>query len=205
MIYMRIDQIMIGEISGPANLGLYTAATKVSEIWYFIPLAVVSSYAPGLVESKKQDEKRYANDVLSLFQIVTITSISIAIPMTFLSDLVIRILYGNAYAGSGSILAIHIWTSIFVSLGVAQTPWTLNEGLMKLALLRTVWGAIINIGLNLVLIPLYGGIGAAIATLVSQALSSCVLNFMDKRTRNIFYLQIQAFDVTRYFAKNEVD
>jgi PST family polysaccharide transporter len=90
------------------------------------------------------------------------------------------------------VLALHIWAAIFVFLGVAQDPWTIYEGLTKLALWRTAIGAVTNVALNLVLIPAYGVIGAAIATIISQALSAFVLNAFNAKTNRIFLLQCKA-------------
>jgi PST family polysaccharide transporter len=117
---------------------------------------------------------------------------AIAVPFTFASDYVARALYGNAYEGVGPTLAIHIWAALFVFLGVAQGPWNINEGLTKLALVRTVIGAIANVVLNLWLIPEYGPVGAAIATTVSYALSAVVLNAFSSRTRAIFAMQVKS-------------
>ena len=201
MVYMRIDQIMLGEMLGHEAVGIYSAATRISEIWYFIPIAIASSVSPAITEAKKISEDLYYRRIERLFQIMTLVSLSIVIPMTFLSDAVIRLFYGAGYAEAGRILSIHIWTAVFVFLGVAQGPWTLNEGLMKLSLHRTAFGAVVNILLNMSLIPRYGGIGAALATLISQSLSSFLLNGCDRRTRRIFSLQLGSFAVTRSISR----
>ena len=112
--------------------------------------------------------------------------------MTFASGLVARTLYGSQYEGVAPILSIHIWAALFVFLGVAQGPWNINEGLTKLALVRTVIGALSNVLLNLLLIPRYGPIGAAIATTVSYALAAVVLNAFSRRTRELFKMQLQS-------------
>lgn len=199
VVYMKIDQVMLGEMLGNQAVGIYSAATRVSEIWYFIPVAIVSSSAPSIVEAKKSGEALYYQRIEKLFRLVAALAISIVIPMSFFSGHVIRLLYGPDYFGAGPVLAIHIWAAIFVSLGVAQGPWTLNEGLMKLSLERTVIGAVVNVVLNLLLIPRSGVIGAAIATLVAQSLSACILNRFDRRTRRIFSLQMRALVVVRSF------
>jgi PST family polysaccharide transporter len=201
MVYTRIDQIMLGEMLGHEAVGIYSAATRISEIWYFIPVAIASSVFPAITEAKKVSEDLYYRRIERVFQMMTLVSLSIVIPMTFLSDAVIGLFYGAGYAGAGSILSIHIWTAVFVFLGVAQGPWTLNEGLMKLSLHRAAFGAVVNILLNLYLIPRYGGIGAAVATLISQSLSSFLLNSCDRRTRRIFSLQLGSFAVTRSISR----
>jgi len=197
IVYMRIDQLMLGEMLGNHAVGLYSAATRVSEVWYFIPVAIASSVFPNIIEAKRESEELYYGRIAKLFRLMSILSLSIVIPFTFLSGHVIQFLYGTGYLGAGNVLSIHVWAAVFVFLGVAQGPWTLNEGLMKLALQRTVIGAVTNIMLNLILIPIYGIIGAAIATLISQALASFFLNVTDKRTRKIFSLQLQSFVITR--------
>jgi PST family polysaccharide transporter len=112
--------------------------------------------------------------------------------MTFAASYITSALYGNDYAGAGPTLAIHIWAALFVFLGVAQSPWSINEGLTVLALIRTVIGAAANVILNFLLIPRYGPAGAAVATTISYALSAVVLNAFSSRTRPIFALQMKS-------------
>src|SRR5262249_3719360 len=132
----------------------------------------------------------YDERLAKLFKLVASIALAIAIPMTFLSNYLTKALYGNAYHGAGPILAIHIWAALFVFLGTAQSPWNIIEGLTKLALLRTSLGACANIILNILLIPKYGGIGAAIATTASYALAAVILNAFNAKTRKIFALQV---------------
>ncbi len=193
MLYMKIDQVMLGEMLGDEAVGIYSAAVRISEIWYFIPIGIVSSVTPALIEARGRSEELYYQRIGKLFRLVGGLALVIAVPMTFVSDFVIRVLYGQQYSEAGLVLGIHIWSAVFVFLGVAQGPWTTNEGLMKLALSRTLVGAIANIALNLVLIPHYGAIGAAVATLISYALSAVILNAFDKRTKRIFRLQLTGF------------
>ena len=103
--------------------------------------------------------------------------------------------FGASYAGAGAILAVHVWTSVFVFWGVVGETWYLNEGLMRLALYRTGSAAIANVALNFVLIPRYGGVGAAIATLAAQAWSAWLSNLVWRRTRPLFLLQIRSLSL----------
>jgi len=124
--------------------------------------------------------------------LMSVIALAIAIPMTFASDVVVRVLYRSQYEGAGPILAVHIWAALFVFLGVAQGPWSINEGFTRLALFRTVLGAVVNVFLNLIWIPRFGPIGAAIATTASYALSAVLLNFASGRTREIFWMQLKS-------------
>jgi PST family polysaccharide transporter len=136
-----------------------------------------------------------------LFDVMAGLALLIAVPMTLLSDVVIRLFYSAQYAGAGPILAIHIWAALFVFLGVAQSPWDISEGLTRLALLRTLLGAVINVAMNFVLLPLYAGLGAAISTVVAYAVSACLANALDARTRPILILQIKSLFLIRYLRR----
>jgi PST family polysaccharide transporter len=192
MIYMKIDLIMLGEMIGNQAVGLYSAATRLSEIWYFIPTSIVTSVFPSIVEAKQAGSEVYYARLQKLFDIMSALGLAIAIPMTFLSGSLIRLFFGEGFAAAGSILTIHIWSALFVFLGTAQTPWFVSEGLTPLFLKRTVLGAIINVGLNIVLIPIYAGLGAAVATVVAYAVSGVLANVLDTKTRPILALQLRS-------------
>ena len=192
MLYMKVDQIMLGQMLGNRAVGMYSAAVRVSEVWYFIPMSIVASVSPLLIEARKVSADLYYERLSDLFRLMVAIALVIAIPMTFLAGSVAAVLYGNDYEGVGPVLAIHIWAALFVFLGVAQSPWTINEGVTKLALLRTSVGAVVNILLNFLLIPRSGPLGAAIATTISQALSAVFLNAFSSKTRKIFRLQLNS-------------
>jgi len=115
------------------------------------------------------------------------------------SHAIVRILYTNSYNGAGAVLAVHVWASVFVFLGVAQSPWDLSKNLLTLSLYRTIAGAIINVAMNLYLIPRYSAMGAAIATVVSYAISAVFANAFSSRTRPIFYMQMRSFIPYRFW------
>ncbi|MHC5916368.1 MAG: flippase [Nostoc sp.] len=190
MIYVKIDQIMLGEMVGASAVGLYSAASRISEVWYFIPVAIASSVTPSIFAAKEVSEELYYQRIKKLLRGLVLISIVITLPMSFMSERIITLLFGNDYAAAGAILAIHIWASLFVFMGVATSSWFVAEGLTHLSLRRTLIGAITNVLLNLLLIPHYAGIGAAIATVISYAFGSFLANGFDQRTRKIFVLQI---------------
>jgi PST family polysaccharide transporter len=191
-IYMKIDQVMLGDMVGSEAVGIYSAATKISEVWYFIPSAIATSVFPTLIQAKETSEKLYYQKLRNLFNLMGRLALLIAVPMTFLSTPLVELLFGKGYTSSGPVLSIHIWAALFVFLGVAQGPWDLAENLTKLSMYRTIIGATINVLLNIILIPRYAALGAAIATVVSYAFSAVILNIAHKRTRPIFYYQARS-------------
>lgn len=201
-IYMKIDQVMLGNMIGNDAVGMYSAATRVSEIWYFFPSAIAASVFPSIIRTRAQNIDLYYRRLQKLFDIMTALALAVSLPLTFASSFVMNLLFGEQYALAGPILSIHIWASVFVFLGVVQNGWDVAENLTKISMVRTFLGAICNVVLNLILIPRYQAVGAAIATVVSYAFSAYFLNMMYARTRPIFMLQTKSFLLYRHIRRN---
>lgn len=199
IIYMRLDTVMLKVMQGDLAVGLYSAATRVSEVWYFIPMAIVSSVSPAIMRVK-DDPKLFYSRLSKLFSLMTMTACVIGSFVALASHAIIRILYSSGYSGAAPVLAVHVWASVFVFLGVAQSPWDLSRNLLTLSLYRTLAGAIINIAMNLYLIPRYSAMGAAIATVFSYACAGILANAFSPRTRPIFYMQLKSFIPCRFWA-----
>lgn len=191
-IYMRIDQIMIKEILGEYQVGIYSVAVRLSEAFYFIPMLITSSLFPAILNVKKHSEELYRQRLQRLYTFMAWFAIAIALPMTFFSNSLISILFGKAYIEAGKVLMINIWASIFVFLGVSFSKYLLAENLTKIAFQRTFIGAISNVLLNLWLIPYYGVSGAAIATLLAQFIANFGYDIFDKRLHQQLVMKTKA-------------
>jgi O-antigen/teichoic acid export membrane protein len=192
MIYMRTDQLIIGHLLGDEEVGIYSAAIRVSEVWYFIPAAIVASVFPAILNAKKQDEGEYRRRLQILYSALAAIAIFVAVPMTFLSDSIVLLMFGQAYAEGGQVLAVHIWTAIFVSLGLASGSAYLAENLLVLAFGRTLVGALINIAANFVLIPRMGILGAALGTLLAQFSAAYLFDVLHPKTRIHFWMKTKS-------------
>ncbi|MEI8363104.1 MAG: flippase [Betaproteobacteria bacterium] len=190
-VYMRIDQIMIKEILGDKEVGLYSAAVKLTEVWYMIPIIISSSLFPAILDAKRVSESLYHSRFQKLYDLMVFLALALAIPVTFLSNWVMTLLYGSAYTEAGAVLAINIWASLLVFLGVVNGKFLLAEGMMKAMLYFTLACGVLNVIFNLLLIPIYGIYGAAISTLLTQFFG-LFFTCLHKRTRTIFYMQIKA-------------
>jgi PST family polysaccharide transporter len=194
MVYIRMDQLMLGEMLGDQAVGLYSSVVRITESWYFIPMALTSSVAPSIYKAKKElHESLYYRQIEQLLRVLSSIAILIALPMTFMSETIITHLFGNDYSAAGPILAIHIWASLFVFTGFGTSSWFIAEELTHLEFRRTLIGAIINVILNFVLIPAYGGVGAAIATVIAQAYAYFLSNALHPKTRKLFQAQLKSF------------
>lgn len=174
MVYMRIDQIMIGSLMTDADVGIYSVAVKLSEVWYVMPMAVTQSVMPSIVAARKAQNGSYEQRLTWLIAILFWSSVAVALVVTFLGPWAIQLLFGPEYARAGEVLQIHFWAGVFVALGVGTSQWFLAENLLKLSLYRTIAGAVANVLMNIVFIPTLGIVGAALGTVVSQFFAAYV-------------------------------
>ena len=198
-IYMKIDTVML-KSEGSIEVGIYNAAAKISEAWFFIPMAIVTSVFPAIIHARKTDLPRYNKRLGNLYDLLVYISLPAAVCISFFGSDIIHILYGNTFDGAGPMLSIHIWSGIFVFLGMASSQYLLAEGYTMISFQRTATGAVANILLNLWLIPLYGGVGASIATLIACFISTFYLLFVGK-TRQQGVLMLKSLFLVTLFQK----
>lgn len=191
-LYMQMDKIMIGSYYDNEKVGLYSAATTISTMWGFIPVALVNSMRPSIYEAKKVNEELYMKRQKLLYTIIFWIGVIFAIGITIFSDLIINILYGQEYIEAKGALLIASWYPTFAYLGTARTVWLVANDKYKYAKLNTFWGAITNLILNAILIPKIGINGAAIATLISQFVVAFVAPWFYKETRQSVKDMIEA-------------
>lgn len=165
----KIDQVMIGKMMGEVEVGLYAAAAKLSEVWHFIPTILCSSLFPAIINAKTIGDKIYRLRVRNFFILMATLSLIIVIPIFFLAKLLITYLFGPDYLLALPVLRIHVFSSIGIFMGYAVTQYLIAENRETDVFRGYAWGAVINIGLNLWLIPLLGISGAAISTLVAYS------------------------------------
>jgi O-antigen/teichoic acid export membrane protein len=136
-----------------------------------------------ILEAKAQNRELYEKRMTQLYSIVTSIALAQGIVMTVFSKPLVHLLYGAEYASAASILAVAVWQVTFSYYGSVRNVWILAEGKQKYLLTINVSGAIANILLNLALIPLWGGVGAAVASLVTQFFTNVIIGFIFKPIR----------------------
>jgi len=185
VIYLKIDQVMLRVFHGDASVGIYAVAARFSEVWYFIPAAVATAVFPGLLDLRKRNEKEYQYRLQQGFDILFWMAAVIALAISLFAGFLVQFLYGEAYSAAAGILQLHVWAGVFVFMRALVSKWLLAEDLLKYSLLSHGGGALINVGLNLLLIPTQGGWGAAMATLVSYASASWLVLLVFPATRSV--------------------
>lgn len=200
-LYMRIDQIMIKEMLGERDVGLYSAAVRLSEVWYFVPVIIMNSLFPAIANAKNVSEALYFQRLQLLCTAITWLAIAGAFSVTILSEWLLPFLYGQSFQESSNVLAIHIWASVFVFLGISAGSFFTIENMAKRFLYRTILAAATNVLINFVLIPKFGIYGAATATVISQLIANYLIDLIEKDTRRLFVLKTKALLPIYYFIK----
>ncbi|WP_336209823.1 flippase [Enterobacter sp. P82] len=193
IVFMKMDQIMLQRLQGDASVGIYSAATRISEAWYFIPTAIVAAVFPVLMRKYKTDKQDVMNHLSNIMSLLVWLSITAGLFVNFIGDYIIHIVYGAEYAESSIILKLHIWAGIFLCMGIVSGSWLVAEKKLKLNLYRNLTGLALNFALNILLIPQYGGIGAAVATVLGLAMAFFFFDLFHKDLRRMFWLKLTAF------------
>lgn len=183
-LYSQMDKIMIQFMYGDTEVGLYSASFTICSLWFFIPVALIASARPIIMELKKnRAEDLYLEKLKQLYSGVFWLGVVVSCVITVLAKPIILLLYGKGYLAATGVLVIGIWYGTFAQLGSARGIWILCENKNKYVKYYLVLGVITNFILNWLLIPTLGINGAAIATLVTQIVVSVVAPIFYKETR----------------------
>lgn len=178
-LYMKIDQIMLQNMKGVEESGAYNTVASISEAWNFVPVVIVTSLFPAILNARRDDPERYNKRIQHLYDLMVYLSVPVALVITFAAPWIYT-LYKPEYAYAAPVLSVHIWSGVFVFLGAASGQYLIAESFNRLTFIRTGFGAIVNIVLNLILIPKMGMMGAAIATLAAYASATFFVIFIPK-------------------------
>lgn len=181
-IYTQIDKLMIGSMINETELGYYSAALTLCSVWVFVPEAILTSVKPSIFQAKK-DNSNYLKRLKQTYAIIFWLCVIVALFITIFSKYLILIIYGKEYIAAASVLRILIWYVPFSQLGVARGIWIVSENKNKYSKKYMIWGVIINISLNYILIPYIGIVGATIATIITELFTCFITPLFYKDTR----------------------
>jgi len=181
-IYSKIDQIMLGSLN-KTELGYYAVAVKLSEICDFLPMIIASSIFPKLANLREKNYGEYIKKFQIYSDSMLFLWLGVALPVSLLAPLIVQTLYGEQYAASARVLSVYVWAQFGSNFGIARNAYFALEGQLRYGLYLTVVGSIFNIVLNSLLIPIYGALGATVATLITYFYVIILVNFLIKELR----------------------
>lgn len=191
LLYMRMDQVMLNWLAGARAVGIYAAATRLSEIGYVVPVLMGTSVMASLSLAGR-DEERFAADMRRYFQVSAAVGYLLALGGIIWGPTFLRLLFGEEFGGAGAVARVHILSVIFVSMSVARGRVLVARGWVRFGMTTALVGGAVNILLNLVLIPVWGAMGCAIASVVAHAMAGVGSTLLYPPTRELGWQQWRA-------------
>lgn len=184
VIIQNTDHIMLTTMIGKTENGFYSAAITCATVAQFVYIAIIDSYRPLILSNKKTDEVAYERNLAGLYCITTYMALIQGVVFTVFASLIVGILYGADYTATVPVLQILVWYFAFSVMGTVRNVWILAEEKQKYLWIINLSGAIFNIVLNAITIPIWGACGAAFASLLTQFFTNFILGFIFKPIRN---------------------
>ena len=201
MVYSQIDKIMLKHMLDTSEVGYYSAASQISMCWVFVLQAIVDAMYPTIMRLAKADKIAFNRKNKQLYAIVFYSASAMALLFTIFGDVVVKVLYGEAYWSAVGSLRIIVWYIAFSYLGVARNAWLVSEGKQKYLKYVYAGAVVINIFLNALFIPIMKAEGAALASLITKLFTSIGLSLMIKELRPNALLMLDAIRLKDVFHK----
>ncbi|MGL5058020.1 MAG: flippase [Fusobacteriaceae bacterium] len=194
VVYTQIDKIMIGKMLGVEEVGIYSIAIQLSGVLAILIGPFQNSIYPKMMELYKKDYFSYE----ALYLKVNTMFTQIYIVLSILSVIIVKYLFPYIYAKEYSpailcygIMAVSIF---FKANGALQTGHMTLKRITRKSFYKTLFGLIMNVILNLTLIPKYGINGAAMATSITQVFTIFIVDYFIKDYREQFFIQLKSFN-----------
>lgn len=204
VIYGQTDRIMLGILVNEITVGLYTAATTISSMWTFILSAIIDSTRPVIISTKQRSETLYKKRIVQLYSFIIYLSLFVSLVICLFSKYIILIIYGGEYLSAQITLCVLTWGTSFSFLGVARSIWCICEDKQKYEKYLSSTGAVLNLVLNLILIPKWSINGAAIATIVTQVFTNFIIPFFIKDMRENSLFILKGFNIKNIINKETI-
>jgi O-antigen/teichoic acid export membrane protein len=182
-IFAQTDKIMLKMMITDEAVGIYTAAFTCAGMTSFIFSAIIDSFRPTIFEKKQASESDYENTLIGCYSVIIFFALAQSVVISAFSGLIIYILYGDSYTAAGDILRVLVWYTTFSYIGSVRNVWILAENKQKYLWIINLSGAVVNVILNLIMIPIMGVMGAAIASLVTQVFTNVIIGYIIKPIR----------------------
>lgn len=190
---MRVDQVMLGALAGEAAVGVYAAAARLGEAWYFVPMFMGTVLNRWVLDGRALGDAVYRERLLRFYAGTVWCAIGIAAAVALLASPLVLALYGRDYAAAAGALRIHAIGGVFLALGVAAGKWFVAEGHTRGLMGKALLGLGVNVAANALLIPAYGVNGAAAGTAAGHLAANVLYDFIDPRVRTQRGLKLRAF------------
>ena len=195
VVYGRIASLILMHQYGEVETGYFAAASTCTCITGFVFSAIIDTARPVVLGSLERSQEAFEQNVSRLYSITIWLAVAQGIGFTLLGGLIVRMLYGEAYMPAAPVLRILIWSSLFSYLGVVRNIWILGAEKHRFLWIINLGGSIASLLANLLLIPVLGACGAALATIITQVFANVIMGYILKDIRTNNRLMLKALDI----------
>lgn len=189
---MKADTLMLGVLTTDGRVGVYALAQKLSEVVCVVPIVAIESAFPVLARRFLADDGGDPRTGQLLFDLSTAAAIAAIVVALLAGPPLIRAIFGSSYAESSSIFMLHAWSCLPLALGAARQKWLSVMGLQRLAVPTTFAALLLGLGLHALLIPAWGVIGAAGASLMAYWFAGHLSSYVFRELRPVARMQTRA-------------
>jgi len=190
-VYGQSDKVMLKSMINAEAVALYSVSSVLAGALSMIPSSLIEAFRPDIMEYKGNNDYLYRKRFRQLYCVIFWASTFYSLFVTIFAKQIILLLYGEKYIGAVSALALIVWYSAFSYFGAVNNMFMVAEGKNKWVEVTTLVGAIGNIALNAVMIPLMGIAGAAFASLLTQIVTNFLMMWLIPALRPGFLLLIR--------------
>ncbi|MFC1686682.1 flippase [Patescibacteria group bacterium] len=178
-IYFQVDIIFLSFMKGSHDVGIYSAAYKVLEVLITVPAMFVASVLPSLsFHVVKKHFKRIKHLFQRSFDVLALMAFPVTVGGILLAKPIMKFVAGDQFEGSEKVLVWILIALSFIFLNTLMGNAMLAYHKQHRLIWQGVLGVVVNVGLNLILIPRYSYLGAAAATLITEGLVLILMTVM---------------------------
>ncbi|MFT5135908.1 MAG: O-antigen/teichoic acid export membrane protein [Arenicella sp.] len=190
-LYTKMDQVMIAHLLDIRSVGIYSAAVRIIEATYFLPVIFSSVCLPILVRAKLSGNERYEEYVRNIFSLMILAGAIVGSFLFIFAGTIVTALFGADYKEAVEPLRVLSLGTVFVYIGSLTTTAMIANNLQRVIFIRTLSAAILNILLNYFLILKFGAIGASYATLITFTFAAFLFDGLSKNTHYLMVLKLK--------------
>ena len=192
-VYAVTDKLMLEGMLDKASVAYYGRAVSVSTMWTFLLEALIDALSPAIIQASARDRELFEKKNRQLYAIVIYSALIASVVICPLAKPIVQILYGEEFLPAVAPLRIVTWYTAFSYLGGARSAWAVSENKQKYLKYLYFGAAVLNVALNAVMIPLWGVVGASVASFITQVATVTFLPLMIPAMRPNVKLMAEAF------------
>lgn len=191
-VYGQTDKVMLKSMMDNSAVAIYSVSLTLAGAIVIIPTSLIEGFRPEIMTYKISNRYMYQRRLKQLYAIVFWICIMYCIFVTIFAKWIILIIYGTKYIEAIPSLSLVVWYTSFSYFGAINNIYMVAENKTKWVQITTFTGAILNIALNALMIPILGIVGAAGASLITQIIANFALLYFVPSLREDFYLILEA-------------